>query len=216
MIWQKNPYHTPVILAGLLLSLSVAGCTAQQTAQTTPTSPSPIAELPTLPTPGLTPSPLPTATPLVLTAPDKTSQITLPGTWTAQTNLNPEAQIQAANWTQGLYLIVLSEAKDKLKGMTRDKHSQITRELLTKNLVQPQVSKPTTVTQVNGNPAIQYEIRGSLNNFSVQFLHTTIETPTQFVQILAWAPPEAYERNKAELQAILQTYRPSVAQNVSQ
>lgn len=189
-----------------VLLLLLAGCSTRPPATAAPQ----VRSLPVLPSPSVitpTPSPTPTPTQLTpLTSSDGKSQLRVPAGWSAETGLNPEAQIQASNRSQGLFLIVLAESRQQLRNVTREKHSQITRDLLIQNLAQSKVSEPTTVTAVKDNPAIQYEISGSLNDINVQFLHTTIETPTRFVQILAWTSPEAFERNRTELQNIIQSF----------
>ncbi len=193
----------------LLAAFAVAGCSsnaptpppvASPSVEVSPPSPTPIA----LPTPPEARSQVVTS---VVTSKDGQDEVTLPAGWTVETGLNAEAQIQAAHRERGMFVIVLSEPKQALPGMTREKHSQATRELLTQNLAESAVKGPTDVKTIHGNPAIQYVIQGALNNIAVKFLHTTLETPTQFVQILAWTRPDAFDANERELQQVIQSFR---------
>lgn len=190
-------YAPKLVLAIALFLTVLAGCAVQEQPPRLETLPSiPAADLPT-PAPQL----------VTITGADGKSEITVPGGWSAEKDLNKEAQIQVSDRQRKLFLIVLAENKSGLTEMTRQKHSEVTRNLLSKNLNQAKVIGPTKVTQVNGNPALQYTINGSLNNISVEFLHTTVETPTRFVQLLAWMPPSTFKQSEAELQKIVQSFR---------
>jgi hypothetical protein len=190
-------YISRLVPAIVLLLTAFAGCAIQE-------QPPQLDTLPSIPAANL-PTPAPQF--VTITGADGKSEITVPGGWSAETDLNKEAQIQVSDRQRKLFLIVLAENKSGLKDMTRQKHSEVTRNLLSKNLNQAKVSGPTEVTQVNGNPALQYTINGSLNNISVEFLHTTVETSTRFIQLLAWTPPSTFQQSEVELQKIVQSFR---------
>lgn len=138
---------------------------------------------------------------------DRKSEIFIPAGWVEDRTLNSSADIQAAKASEAMYIIVLSDSKADLQNVSLVKHSQLTRDTLLKSLTSPQVSPPTEVKSVGGNPAIQYQIRASVSNTNVVYLHTTIETPTHFHQILAWTLPSAFDKNEPQLQQIIQSFR---------
>jgi hypothetical protein len=94
--------------------------------------------------------------------------------------------------------------------MTTADYSKITQGYLTRRLDKSQVTGPTATTQIGSDPsypAVQYEVRGSLNQIDVVYLHTVVETPTRLVQILAWTPPAAFATNQPEMQQVIQSFR---------
>jgi hypothetical protein len=138
--------------------------------------------------------------------PEKTIQVSIPSGWTEDRDLHDSAELQASNRIKELYVIVLSESKEDFQDMTLDKHSEITRGTLIKSLTEPQTSAPTSL-KVNGHPAVQYEIRGFINNLSVVYLHTTVETEKSIHQILTWTLKSMYEKNKPALQKVTESFK---------
>ncbi len=158
----------------------------------------------TLPPP---PANLPLPTQDRLISEDGQIAITLPSGWVKDDELNDRAQLEASNRAEQMYLIVLTQPKAEFRGMPRETYAEITRGYLTRRLEKSEVSSPTPVSQVGGNPAVQYQVRGSLNNIDVLYLHTVVETPTRFAQILAWTPPADFEKNQPMLQQVIQSFQ---------
>ncbi|WP_068509701.1 hypothetical protein [Leptolyngbya sp. O-77] len=158
----------------------------------------------TLPPP---PANLPLPTQDRLISDDGQIAITLPSGWVKDDELNDRAQLEASNRAAQMYLIVLTQPKAEFRGMQRETYAEITRGYLTRRLEKSEVSGPTNVSQVGGNPAVQYQVRGSLNNIDVLYLHTVVETPTRFAQILAWTPPADFEKNQPTLQQVIQSFQ---------
>jgi hypothetical protein len=138
---------------------------------------------------------------------DGQTAIMLPTGWVRDDELNDRAQLEASNRAEQMYLIVLTQPKAEFRGMQRDTYAEITRGYLTRRLEKSEVSGPTDVSQVGGNPAVQYQVRGSLNNIDVLYLHTVVETPTRFAQILAWTLPTDFEKNQPTLQQVIQSFQ---------
>lgn len=143
----------------------------------------------------------------VLVGSDGQSQITLLNGWVEDRELHDSAEIQASKRGSEEYVIVLSENKADFQNLTIEQHSEITRGLLVESLTDPEVTGPTDVTTVGSNPAVQYEIRGTIEGINVAYLHTTVETPTKYHQILAWTLPSSFDRNEPELQQVIQSFR---------
>jgi hypothetical protein len=144
----------------------------------------------------------------VLIGTDEKSEIDLPDGWASDRELHEEAQIQASNRTKRMYVIVLSEDKSAFpQPLTLAKHSEITRSILLENLTNPKVTELPTVKKVGNFPALQYEIQGKINDIEVTYLHTTVETPTRFSQILAWTTPTSFKTDKPELEQVVSSFR---------
>jgi hypothetical protein len=188
----------------LLLPLALGACSVGESTSSPDAVTSPAASSPDKPALTET-NAQPEGTPLV--GSDGKTEIFLPDGWVEDNTLHDDAEIQAAKASDEMYILVLSENKADFQGLTLAKHSEITRGILTGNLTNPQVSEPTAVTSVGGNPAVQYEIRGTINNINVIYLHTTVETANSYHQLLAWTLPSNFEQNQPELQQIIQSFR---------
>ncbi|GAB4142796.1 MAG: hypothetical protein Fur0046_19510 [Cyanobacteria bacterium J069] len=200
--WVKG--SVPLVLLGAVaIAATLAPTPAPQSQE-----PQPEEIVLTLPPP---PANLPLPTEDKLISEDGQTAITLPPGWVRDDELNDRAQLEASNRAQQMYLIVLTQPKTEFRGMQRDAYAEITRGYLTRRLDQSAVSGPKPVSSVGNNPAIQYEVRGSLNDIDVLYLHTVVETPTRFAQILAWTPPADFEKNQDTLQQVIQSFqeRPS-------
>lgn len=188
-----------VLLSGLAIAAALIPTLAPQSQQ-----PQPEEIMLTLPPP---PTSLPLPAEDKLVSEDGQTAITLPDGWVQDDELNDRAQLEASNRAQQMYLIVLTQPKAEFQNMQREAYAEVTRGYLTRRLEKSEVSGPTPVAQVGGNPAIQYQVRGSLNNIDVLYLHTVVETPTRFAQILAWTPPADFEKNQPTLQQVIQSFQ---------
>ncbi|MEO1146773.1 MAG: hypothetical protein AAFY26_14395 [Cyanobacteria bacterium J06638_22] len=141
----------------------------------------------------------------LLEAPDDSSQVVLPDGWEEEPELNPVAQIQAANRQQQMYLVVRAQPRAELADLTKEEFSEQSRQQLKDQLADVEESGPSEdITQVGEFDAVQYEIRGTNNEISVVYLHTTVETPQHFTQILTWTSPTDFARNEAAMQELIQ------------
>ena len=149
----------------------------------------------------------------VIVSSDGEYQIQVPTRWKQITNLHEKAGLQAADHLREMYIIVLSESKSDFEEMSLDKHSQITIRKLIERVTSSETSGPTALV-INGNPAVQYVVSGTIDNLKITYLHTTVETAKSFNQILAWTLRSRFDQNRAELQNVIQSFK-EVAQSTS-
>jgi len=142
----------------------------------------------------------------VIVSSDGEYQIQVPTGWKQITNLHEQAGLQAADHLREMYIIVLSESKSDFEEMSLDKHSQITIRKLIERVTSSETSGPTTLV-INGNPAAQYVVSGTIDNLKITYLHTTVETAKSFNQILAWTLRSRFDQNRAELQNVIQSFK---------
>ena len=142
----------------------------------------------------------------VITSTDGQSQVTVPPGWSAQHELHESAELQAGDPAHSLYVIVLTDPKSNYSGMTLEAHAQSTLQVLTKNMSSPETKGPARLT-INGYPALQYELSGVMKNVKVAYLHTTVETPKNFQQIIAWTLQSQWGKNQKLLRDVVQTFR---------
>jgi len=143
----------------------------------------------------------------ILKSPDGKFQLTVPDGWSKTTDLHNKADIQAANRSKEMYVIVLIENEDDLaKDMTLDEFTDITRKSLISKYGSPEASALESVS-INGNDARQYELKGTKDTASVDLIVSTVKTPTNYTQILAWTLPSKMSDNKETLKKVTESFR---------
>jgi hypothetical protein len=104
-------------------------------------------------------------------------------------------------------VIVLIENQDDLaKDMTLDDFTDISRKSLMSKYESPEASALESVS-INGNDAKQYELKGTRDAASVDLIVTTVRTPTNYTQILAWTLPSKMHDNKDTLKKVTESFR---------
>lgn len=146
------------------------------------------------------------STDVVIRSADGKLQVSVPPTWKSTTELNDKAELQVSDTTNKMYLIVLTDNKDDYTSMDLDRHSRSTLDTLTKAMTYSNKVGPTNLT-IDGNPAVQYEVRGEIKNLNVVYLHTTVETSSHYQQIVAWTLQTTYADREQLLKNIIQSFK---------
>ena len=145
--------------------------------------------------------------PTVLTSADGKYQLTIPGDWREDGALHDEAILKASNRLSELYVIVLTESKqDFADDVTLETYTTMTRDAMKGNLGSPEATE-FVKTSVSGNPAMQYELRGTISNMKAAYINTTVETSEHYHQIIAWTLNSRFDKNQAALREVVQTFR---------
>ena len=142
----------------------------------------------------------------VILASDQSCSVTKQGGWKEASGLHQKAQLQATNPYGDMYLVVFSEKKDKYAGVTLDDYSEVTRGHVIKTLSSPAISRPIQVT-IDGNPALQYEIQGYAKSSKIAYIHTSLETPMYFHEIIVWTPADRFQRNHFALESAVKSFK---------
>ncbi|MGD1856808.1 MAG: hypothetical protein ACFB2W_21445 [Leptolyngbyaceae cyanobacterium] len=135
-------------------------------------------------------------------------ELTLPDGWVDVHNLRPDADLYAAHEDRTMYVMVLSDPKQSEVGtFSLANNSDQYLSFLDRGLTQEQAEVPTTMTSLNGLDAVQYEVRGRVDNLPIVYLHTTVEGDDNYYQVVAWTTAENYGSAKGELQTVIQSFR---------
>lgn len=146
--------------------------------------------------------------PKVVQSRDGLTQVVVPASWREQTDLNEEADIQVANLLRELYVIVLSESKQDFDAdTTLEEHSEATRSILLEELRDGRVSYAPGPFRIGGYPAVQYQLRGSVDKIKIVYFHTTVEGPNSFHQIVGWTLLSRLTKNESVLQGVIRSLR---------
>jgi len=119
--------------------------------------------------------------------------VIVPGTWTKLPELNKQASLQVGNKSTEVYLILISDAKADLDGLTLGKHHQQTRDRMLQTMKNASATDPVSLT-IDNHPALQDELTGTEKGTDVVFLHTTVDDGDHFQQILAWTLKSRWQR----------------------
>jgi hypothetical protein len=150
-------------------------------------------------------------TPQVMTSTDGTYQLTVPGNWTKQTDLNSAATLQAANTREEVYVIVIKESKaDFPKSSNAGTVTELARDSMRTTLTGAQVSEPTSVT-INGYPAKQFDVSGTVSGVQAKYLYAVVETSGYFYQVMTWTLTPRFNDNKAKLQEVINSFKETSA-----
>lgn len=145
--------------------------------------------------------------PQVMMSNDGSYQLTVPGNWSKQIDLNKDATLQAANLREELYVVVIKEDKsDFPAGTSIDQVVDATRENFTDSTPNAKFSAPLPVT-VGGFPAKQFDVSGTVSGIEAKYLSAVVETPKGFYQILSWTLADRYDKSKPKLQQVLNSFK---------
>ena len=220
----------------VLLILGMGACTRSSPPASAPTSvptqgkleqrpavtvpPEAVARTTTVPVPSAAASPSPSAAaspppvataepeaqPSVVTSSDQTTQLRLPQDWDSQGAPEDGLEFKIANAAKDTHIAVQTKPKSEFPGRTLPEVSTFFLESTSPAMINPQVNGPTAVTTVNGHPAVQYTIEGKIGNIDMVMLHTAVETPQHYHQIMAAAPRSRFIANEANIQQVIQSF----------
>jgi PsbP len=143
----------------------------------------------------------------VMTSTDGTYQLTVPGDWTTQTDLNSLATLQAANPGEELYVIVIKESRAGFpKSTNLDAVTKVVRDNMKTTVTNAQISEPVSVN-INGNNGKQFEVAGTISGLQAKYLYAVIETTGNFYQIMTWTLAPRFDANKTKLQNVINSFK---------
>ncbi|CAH1217257.1 hypothetical protein PAECIP111893_04243 [Paenibacillus plantiphilus] len=120
---------------------------------------------------------------------NKQFQVTAPGSWRVDKELNDEQDIGISNHFAEKYFMVLSEDKGDVSefyATLEDYHAEI-EELARENYAYVYVLKESRLISINGNEAYQFQLHMEVDDdYPFIMTITSIETESHFHQMYAW------------------------------
>lgn len=148
-----------------------------------------------------------TQKPKVLECADRKCQLTVPGSWKTQTDLNDVANLQAANPLAEQYAIVISESKQDFTGdVSLDDYVELITKDINTRITDAQITETRSIT-ISGYPAKQIEVSGSVEKVKAKWIYTFIDAPKNFHQILAWTIASRYDSNRPVLLEVINSFK---------
>jgi hypothetical protein len=141
-----------------------------------------------------------------LASEDGKLKVTTSGFWVKTTDLNKEAKLQAMNKSEDMYLMVFTDAKSAVEGMTLEQRHQTTRDRKLQSLQNASATQTVPLT-INGRAALQEEVSGTQQGINLVFLHTTVDDGDYFQQIVAWTKKSHWPKQNQELREMTGSFR---------
>lgn len=122
--------------------------------------------------------------------------------------LHPSADLEAYNPDERMFLVVLGENRASVAPGNLEDQATFYLQILKGGFSEVlDTQTRTSVERVNSFPAVQYEVRGQVNQNAVAYLHTTVELGDSFYQVVVWTPDNLRISNSAAMRAIAQEFR---------
>jgi hypothetical protein len=141
---------------------------------------------------------------------DGSLEITVPGSWTddnaGSRKLNDQAALQASQRAGELYVIVLTEDKADLADMDLKKFSEITRGSQLQSMKNG-VEEGPKERKINGMPAIEYVLKGSVDNANVVMKHVSVDGDKRYHQVLVWTLKSKWDAEKGSLDKVIESLK---------
>lgn len=118
-------------------------------------------------------------------------------------DLNDEADLQMGNLLKEAYCTVLTESKeDFADDFSLAELGEITRGSLLSSIEDASSEGPEEMS-LNGQPAIRYELAGTVDNVKVRYWHVVVDSESHFHQVILWSLPSKFEGNRSDFEAVL-------------
>lgn len=143
----------------------------------------------------------------VVTATDRTCQITLPVGWKSVTGLNKEAILQARNEKDDLCLVILREEIPEDAIIDLERGSELMTDFFKKQHPEANVAGAVPI-RMDGREAISRDISFMAENLKCRGLHIVTATDRQAFQLFLWSTERNFSRNNRFLREMPMTFRP--------
>ncbi|MBE9156236.1 hypothetical protein IQ265_05245 [Nodosilinea sp. LEGE 06152] len=121
--------------------------------------------------------------------------------------LHPNADLEAYNPDQELFLVVLGESRAAVGQGNLEEQASNYLQILKGGFSQVTANQERTgVDRVNGFPAVQYAVRGEVSQRPVAYLHTTVEMGEEYYQVVVWAPDDSRMANADAMRSVVQEF----------
>jgi hypothetical protein len=133
-------------------------------------------------------------------------RLDLPDGWNHSETVNGLADVSFTDSKGATYLMILSERRTDFEdNHTLESYGEIVRNILSENLVDVDIGEPIA-TKLGELRAQQTKVAGTVDLIRVVYLHTVVESPTHYFQIVGWTTPSKWEEQISTLAAITDSF----------
>lgn len=149
----------------------------------------------------------PHISPQTLTAKNGTVALTVPGGWREELALIEDADLQAGRQLGEVYVVVIAEPKTEFPpNVTPEEFTKVTRGNLLATMKGGSQPHAADHLKIGSNAAIRSDLFGNVDGHDVVYVHTAVETPTRYVQVLAWTLRSRWKDNQSELYNVVGSF----------
>lgn len=142
----------------------------------------------------------------VITSEEGGLQMHIPESWSQRRDLNPSAALQAGNREEEAYVLVVVDPREFFEDLTLGRFADIEIQRFIDTVGDPEVSGPE-LTVVGDADALQYEIRGVVDEQNIVYLYTLAETSDRFLKIVTWSLGSRYVENRETMLEVTKSVR---------
>jgi hypothetical protein len=151
----------------------------------------------------LAPEPGEEALTKTLVSDDARLSIRVPSSWVESDRLFKGASLQAEHEFEELYVVlVMNEAVDLDPSVGLQAFARLTREGILDSLENGRVNRGPVDLTIGGRQPVQVELEGAADGVRIVYVHTSIEVPEGFVEVIAWTLPSLIDETRPLLQTI--------------
>jgi hypothetical protein len=133
-------------------------------------------------------------------------KVTTLGFWVKTLELNDVATLQVQNKSKDMYLMVFTDARSAVGGMTLEQRHQTARDRKLQSLQNASATQTVPLT-IDGHAALQDEVSGTQQGANLVFLHTTVDDGDYFQTIIAWTKKSRWPKQNQELREMTGSFR---------
>lgn len=127
----------------------------------------------------------------------------VPSSWVETDRLVKGASLQAEHEFEELYVVVvMNEAMDLDPSLGLQGFARLTREGMLDSLENGRVNSGPVNLTIGGRHAVQVELEGAADGVRIVYVHTSIEVPEGFVEVIAWTLPSLVDETRPLLVSI--------------
>ncbi len=139
---------------------------------------------------------------------DRRISLEVPNSWRQNNSLNEDASLGAANLLQEGYVIVIEDSfVDFDEPPTLDEYADLILGTMSGNIDNPRFASDLNPMVIDGWPAYQRVLQGSVDNIKITYLITLVEREDAFYQIIGWSLSSRFSDKYAELRTVSRSLR---------
>ncbi|HTL80629.1 MAG TPA: hypothetical protein VL651_02930 [Bacteroidia bacterium] len=129
-----------------------------------------------------------------------------PASFTDVDSLKYQPSLEYESKPKDLHIMIIDDSKAKILSFGLDYDLDTYMKIASRSIDSAGMHLNKSIT-INGNNAIQTEIRGKSKGVEMVYDLTCIETQKYFYQVLIWSSEDKYNSNKDDMSAIINSFK---------
>ncbi|WP_051311234.1 pilin [Zooshikella ganghwensis] len=139
---------------------------------------------------------------------DGSLSVTVPSRWKVMEQSHDEAVLQVGHLRDENYLIILAESKvDFVESVGISEYGEQVTDTILNNLAQSALISGPTSLEINGQPALSYEIVGQAQRVNIYYYLAVAQSDEAYFQLVTWTLKSRTNKNKPTLQQVIKSFK---------